>query len=171
MQNEPLLFTNWIDAGLGRIRDCCHEVTPGFYPFQQFCDIIDTIPSQWKQHICMHQTTNQPSLQPCFVILNSGSNQPPMDLLECKTSHFYRQLHCPEKPVISATDYWERTLMPGPVFASKQWNMFDTPLVTNKEGDDYRLGVESRGDDKVLVNNSFDVIKYHVDCSPPHGRF
>ena len=147
------------------------QVQPVLATQGQFCEIIDAIPSQWKQHICMHQTTNQPSLQPCFVILNSGSNQPPMDLLECKTSHFYRQLHCPEKPVIPATDYWERTLMPGPVFHSKQWNMFYIPLVKNKDGDDYLLGVESRGDDKVLVNNGFDVIKFHVDCSPPHGRF
>lgn len=53
--------------------------------------------------------------------------------------------------------------MPGPVFYSKQWNMFYNSMVTNKEGDDYLLGVESKGDDKVLINNGFDVI-IKVSC-------
>ena len=53
--------------------------------------------------------------------------------------------------------------MPGPVFYSKQLNMFYNPLVTNREGDDYLLGVESKGDDKVLINNGFDVI-IKVSC-------
>ena len=35
----------------------------------------------------------------------------------------------------------------------------------------YLLELESRGDAEVLVNNGFDVNEFHVDCSPPHGKF
>ena len=33
------------------------------------------------------------------------------------------------------------------------------------------MELESRGDAEVLVNDGFDVKEFHVDCSPPHGRF
>lgn len=80
----------------------------------------------------MRQTTNQPSLQPCFAIVNSSSNQPPIDLLECKTSHFCYQLHRSQKPEIPAIGYWKRTLQPEPVF---DWETIYSPLVSNKQGD------------------------------------
>ena len=35
----------------------------------------------------------------------------------------------------------------------------------------YLLELESRGYAEILVNNGFDVNEFHVDCSPPHGRF
>ena len=39
-------------------------------------------------------------------------------------------------------------------------------------GDDiYLLELESRDDAEVLVNNGFDIEEFHIDCSPPHGKF
>ena len=37
--------------------------------------------------------------------------------------------------------------------------------------DVYLLELESKEDAEVLVNNGFDIEEFHVDCSPPHGKF
>ena len=33
------------------------------------------------------------------------------------------------------------------------------------------MELESQGDTEVLVNDGFDVKEFHIDCSPPHGKF
>ena len=47
------------------------------------------------------------------------------------------------------------------------------PIVVFQDlGDDvYLLELESRADAEELVNNGFDIEEFHIDCSPPHGRF
>lgn len=48
----------------------------------------------------------------------------------------------------------------------------DSIVVFQDLGDNvYLLELESRGDAEVLVNNGFDVKEFHIDCSPPHGKF
>jgi len=59
----------------------------------------------------------------------------------------------------------------GDLRAAVQKEIQDSTVVFQDLGDDvYVLELESRGDAEVLVNNGFDVNKFHVDCSPPHGR-
>ena len=53
-----------------------------------------------------------------------------------------------------------------------QHEIQDSIIVFQDLGDNvYLLELESRGDAEILVNNGFDVNEFHVDCSPPHGRF
>ena len=53
-----------------------------------------------------------------------------------------------------------------------QKEMQDGIVVFQDLGDDvYLLELESRSDAEVLVNNGFDDNEFHVDCSPPHGKF
>ena len=48
----------------------------------------------------------------------------------------------------------------------------DTSIVFQDLGEDvFLLELESRSDAEVLVNDGFDVKEFHVDCSPPHGKF
>lgn len=48
----------------------------------------------------------------------------------------------------------------------------DLIVVFQDLGDDvYLLELESRADAEELVNNGFDIEEFHIDCSPPHGRF
>ena len=35
----------------------------------------------------------------------------------------------------------------------------------------YLLELEAKTDTEHFVNNGFDVVEIHVDCSPPHGKF
>lgn len=45
-------------------------------------------------------------------------------------------------------------------------------IVFQDLGDDvYLLELESKDDAELLVNNGFDVEEFHIDCSPPHGKF
>ena len=56
--------------------------------------------------------------------------------------------------------------------AAIQQQLQDTIVVFQDLGDDvFLLELESQGDAKVLVNNGFDVKEFHIDCSPPHGKF
>ena len=154
VQNKPLLYTDWIAAGIVRIKDICYEVVPGFLPVsavfemlsdqpprpisetrRQFDEILGALPPEWKDQICMRHPETQPSVQPFFGIVNPVSGQPPTDILQCKTRHFYHQLHQSKKPVIPAIDYWKRTLQPEPLFDSEQWRVVFSPLITNRQGD------------------------------------
>ena len=48
----------------------------------------------------------------------------------------------------------------------------DSIVVFQDLGDNvFLLELESRGDAEVLVNNGFDVKEFHIDCSPPYGKF
>ena len=48
----------------------------------------------------------------------------------------------------------------------------DNIVVFQDLGDNvFLLELESRGDAKVLVNIGFDVKDFHIDCSPPQGKF
>ena len=141
---------------LYRVKDICYEVVPGFLPVsavfemlsdqpprpisetrRQFDEILGALPPDWKDQICMRHPETQPSVQPFFGIINPVSGQPPTDILQCKTRHFYHQLHQSKKPVIPAIDYWKRTLQPWPepVFDSEQWRIVFSPLITNRQGD------------------------------------
>ena len=60
----------------------------------------------------------------------------------------------------------------GDLKAAVQKEIQESIVVFQDLGDDvYLLELESRGDPEVLVSNGFDVNEFHVDCSPPHGRF
>ena len=37
---KPLIFTDWVAAGITRIRDICYEVIPGFLPMSTIHDIL-----------------------------------------------------------------------------------------------------------------------------------
>ena len=48
----------------------------------------------------------------------------------------------------------------------------DGIVVFQELGDNvYLLELQSRGDAELLVDNGFDVNEFHIDCSPPHGKF
>ena len=38
--DKPLIFTDWVAAGITRIRDICYEVIPGFLPMSAIHDIL-----------------------------------------------------------------------------------------------------------------------------------
>ena len=154
VRNKPILYTDWIAAGIFRVKDICYEVVPSFLPVssvlemlsdqtpqpisethRQFDEILGALPLEWKKQISMCHPVTRPSVQPFFGIVNPVSGQPPTDLLECKTRHFYHPLHQSKKPVIPATDYRKRTLQPEPVFYSKHWRVVFSPLITNRQGD------------------------------------
>lgn len=60
----------------------------------------------------------------------------------------------------------------GDLKAGIQNEIQDSIVVFQDLGDGvYLLELESRGDAEVLVNNGFDIEEYHIDCSPPHGKF
>ena len=152
--DKPLIFNDWVAAGITRIRDICYEVIPGFLPVSAIHDILteDTarnvsrtteewkellvaLPSQWCKKICSASVQPPPTLQPCFSIVNSSPAQTPIDISLCRTRHFYTHLLMAEKPVIPALDQWKRILQPEPYFNAKQWKTLYPPLVNNKQGD------------------------------------
>ena len=48
----------------------------------------------------------------------------------------------------------------------------DSIVVFQDLGDNvFLLELESRGNAEVLVNNGFDMKEFHIDCSPPYGKF
>lgn len=56
--------------------------------------------------------------------------------------------------------------------AGIQKEIQESIVVFQDLGDDiYLLELESRDDAEVLVNNGFDIEEFHIDCSPPHGKF
>ena len=60
----------------------------------------------------------------------------------------------------------------GDLKASIQQQIQDAIVVFQDLGEDvFLLEMESRGDSEVLVNDGFDVKEFHIDCSPPHGKF
>ena len=152
--DKPLIFTDWVAAGITRIRDICYEVIPGFLPMSAIHDILteDTartvsrtteewkellaaLPSQWCKKICSASVRPPPTLQPCFGIVNSSPAQTPTDISLCRTRPFYTHLLKPEKPVIPALDQWKQKLQPEPSFNAKQWKTLYPALINNKQGD------------------------------------
>ena len=60
----------------------------------------------------------------------------------------------------------------GDLKAAIQQKIQDTIVVFQDLGYDvFLVELESRGDAEVLVNDGFDVKEFHIDCSPPHGKF
>ena len=152
VQNKPILYTDWITAGITRIKDIVYEFVPGFLPehaiheiltdqnprplsrtIRELKELLGALPPQWCQQICTHHTQTLATLQPCFRIDRPGS--PDKDILTCRTRHFYHQLHEPQKPGIPAVEYWKRTLQPDPAFDTKRWKTLYSPLTNNKQGD------------------------------------
>ena len=39
-EDKPLIFTDWIAAGITRIRDICYEVIPGYLPVSAIHDML-----------------------------------------------------------------------------------------------------------------------------------
>ena len=151
-QDKPLFFSDWITGGITKIKDICYEVIPGYLPLpaihemlidktpramsktnKELRELLNAIPSQWSQQIITNAPRPPPTLQPCFIISNSG--QTDTDILSCKTRHFYSHLLELHKPVMPALDHWKQTLQPEPLFNAKLWRTLYSPLVTNKQGD------------------------------------
>ena len=153
-EEKPLFFTDWIAAGIVRIRDICYEVIPGFLPMSAIHDMLTektprtilrtteelrelfvALPLQWSQKICTASVGPPPTLQPCFGIVNSSPGQTPIDISLYKTRHFYKHLLQAERPIIPAVDHWKQNLQPEPCFNAKQWKALYPPLINNKQGD------------------------------------
>ena len=155
-EGKPLIFADWIAAGITRMRDICYEVVPGYLPMSAIHEILtdqgetplgvsrttlewgkllDAIPMQWSQQIVTASARPPPTLQPCFAIVNSSSEETPTDISSCRTRHFYGHLLQADKPVIPAVDYWKQTCQPKPRFNTKQWKTLYPPLINNKHGD------------------------------------
>ena len=48
----------------------------------------------------------------------------------------------------------------------------DTIKVFQDLGDnEYLLELATKADAELLVSNGFDLDEFHLDCSPPHGKF
>ena len=153
-QEKPLLYTDWIAAGITRVKDICYEAVPGFLPpealheiltdskphalsraIREYRDLLAAIPKQWLHLINANHPRQLPTLQPCFVISISSSGSTPPDLVTCKTRTFYHHLHQLQKPTIPAIDKWKEILQPAPDFSTKQWKTLYSPLISNKQGD------------------------------------
>ena len=149
----PRFYADWIAAGLTRVKDICYEAVPGFLPIlamheilteqrdptlsrtrREYRLLVEAAPRQWIQQVCS-ESARPPSLQPRFNIQASSPNQDSLDILSCKTRHFYGQISSMHKPVIPAVATWKRTLQPEPAVNSKQWGILYSPLVSNKQGD------------------------------------
>lgn len=152
--DKPLIFTDWVAAGITRIKDICYEVIPGFLPMSAIHDMLTenttrtssrtseemkellvALPSEWCQKICTVSVRPSPTLQPCFGIVDSSSGQTPIDISLCRTRHFYTHLLEAEKPNIPAIDQWKQKLQPEPCFNAKLWKSLYPPLINNKQGD------------------------------------
>lgn len=125
IEGKPLIFKDWIAAGITRIKDICYEVIPGYLPVLAIHDMLTgedprtisrtteelrklfvALPPEWSQKICTASVWPPPTLQPLFGIVNPSCGQTPIDLSLCRTRHFYTHLLQAEKPVILAVDYW-----------------------------------------------------------------
>ena len=152
--DKPLIFTDWIAAGITRIKDICYEVIPGYLSVlamhdmltdsnprtlaktsQGLRELFSAFPPHWSHMICTESVWPPPSLQPCFGIVNSSPGSTPIDITLCRTRHFYGELLQAEKPVIPALDYWRQNLHPEPSFNAKQWKTMYPALINNKHGD------------------------------------
>ena len=153
-QEKPLIYTDWIAAGLTQIKDICYEAVPGLLPVaaihemltdrnprtlsrtsQELKELLAGIPQQWIQLIRTSNLRPPPTVQPSFLINNLSPGSTPTDLQACKTRNFYQHLHQVQKPSVPALDRWNQLLQPEPVFNVKQWRTLYSPLVTNKQGD------------------------------------
>ena len=153
-QEKPLIYTDWITAGLTQIKDICYEAVPGLLPVaaihemltdrnprtlsrtsQELKELLAGIPQQWIQLIRTSNLRPPPTVQPSFLINNLSPGSTPTDLQACKTRNFYQHLHQVQKPSVPALDRWNQLLQPEPVFNVKQWRTLYSPLVTNKQGD------------------------------------
>ena len=153
-QEKPLLYTDWIAAGITRVKDICYEAVPGFLPpealheiltdskphalsraIREYRDLLAAIPKQWLHLINANHPRQLPTLQPCFAINTSSPGSTPPDLVACKTRTFYHHLHQLQKPTIPAIDKWKEILQPAPDFSTKQWKTLYSPLISNKQGD------------------------------------
>ena len=101
---------------------------------REFDKILSAIPQQWANQVRFELGRPPPTLQPCFAIRTAGASQTPIDILSCKTRHFYGQLHDRKKPVIPAVDRWKASLQQEPTFSSIQWKTLHSTLVSNKQG-------------------------------------
>ena len=153
-QEKPLIYADWIAAGLTQVKDICYEAVPGLLPVaaihdmlsdkkpralsrtvRELKDLLSLIPRQWFQLVNTNNLRPPPTIQPSFVINNPSPGSTPTDLLACKTRTFYRHLHHAHKPPVPAVDRWKQLLQPTPVFNAKQWRTLYSPLATNKQGD------------------------------------
>ena len=155
INDEPLLYRNWISAGLTKTSDVCYEVIPSFLSVRaiheilsgqddsctiatvtrEFNDVLSAMAKQWIHQICSEQTRPAASNQPYFAIWTSVPGKTSDDIQSCKTRRFYNLLHELWKPSVPAIDRWKCLLQPAPIFNAKQWRIVYSPLINDKQGD------------------------------------
>ena len=155
ISDEPLLYRNWIAAGITNICDVCYEVIPNLLPVhaiheilsdvdenctlesvtRDFNRLLSAVPKEWIKQICSEQIRPAPSNQPYFAIRSSTPGKIPEDIQMCKTRHFYHLIHELRKPSVPAIDHWKSLLQPIPIFDANRWINIYSPLVNNKQGD------------------------------------
>ena len=155
INDEPLLYRNWISAGLTKTSDVCYEVILSFLSVRaiheilsgqddsctiatvtrEFNDVLSAMAKQWIHQICSEQTRPAASNQPYFAIWTSVLGKTSDDIQSCKTRHFYNLLHELWKPSVPAIDRWKCLLQPAPIFNAKQWRILYSPLINDKQGD------------------------------------
>ena len=136
ISDEPLLYRNWIAAGIINICDVSSEVIPNFLPVRaiheilsgvdenftiesvtrDFNRLLSAIPKEWIKQICSEQIRPAPSNQPYFAIRSSTPGKIPEDIQMRKTRHFYQLIHELRKPSVPAIDRWKSLLQPIPIF-------------------------------------------------------
>ena len=146
-----------VAAGVAQIKDICYEVVPGYLSTRainellsnnredstrtllrtscEFQEIHSAIPLPWNQKISTECAPRSSDFKLRFGILDANPENLPVDILTCKTRHFYAQLHKSQQTPIPNLDYWKRTLQPEPSFKAKHWKTLYPPLATKKQGD------------------------------------
>ena len=158
--NTPLLYKDWVEAGITKIRDITYEVVPGFLPaiaLQEILEkhekdekktivqtqkeldlIINAMPENWTCQVKRKQATKQKHLmpaQPKFDTVPEQSADMAKDITQMKTRDFYTQLRNDKNITIPALEYWRRNLQPTPTIDQQHWQTIYSPLITNKQGD------------------------------------
>ena len=158
--NIPLLYKDWVEAGITKLRDITYDVVPGFLPaiaLQEILEehkkdetkpidqtkeelhlIINTIPENWRCQIKRNQATQQKHLmpaQPKFHTVLEQAADMVKDITQLKTRDFYTQLRNDKNITIPAIEYWRQNLQPTPTIDQRHWWTIYSPLITNKQGD------------------------------------
>ena len=160
INHEPLMLPDWISAGITQIKDLTYETIPGFLPPRAIHELLTkhrqqshrtlsrtaqelqklhaALPYHWRIKICTEHQPQPPDHQPNFVINTKKTRNPPVDILTCKTRHFYSQLQKNKDTPIPGVEYWTTNLQLPPLepfFNDKHWKTLYPPLATNKQGD------------------------------------
>ena len=155
--NAPLLYSDWIKAGVLSIEDICYSVIPGFLPplavhelltqndenttrtlqrtTRELTQIQQALPTHWTRLLHGQNTTQRPTLQPLFAIPTTDPNKPADPLDNYKTKHFCLQLQQLRQIQPPAMNHWRQILRQDPHFNTTFWKTIYPKLATNKQGD------------------------------------